>query len=80
MCCGVAQNTYHTLKDMRVVLADGSVLDTADPASRAAFLEVRALALPRTLNPDLDFEGSPAPAASCVDVSNGLGMLCYIFM
>ena len=42
MCCGVAQNTYHTLKDMRVVLADGSVLDTSDAASRQAFLEVLA--------------------------------------
>jgi D-lactate dehydrogenase len=40
MCCGVSQNTYHTLKDMRVVFADGTVLDTADPASRSAFLEV----------------------------------------
>lgn len=39
MCCGVSQNTYHTLKDMRLVFADGAVLDTADPASRAAFLE-----------------------------------------
>ena len=42
MCCGVAQNTYHTLKDMRVVLADGSVLDTSNADSRAAFLEVTA--------------------------------------
>ena len=50
MCCGVAQNTYHTLKDMRVVLADGSLLDTADPDSRAAFLEVRALTLPLSLH------------------------------
>lgn len=38
MCCGVSQNTYHTLRDMRIVWNDGSVLDTADPASRAAFL------------------------------------------
>lgn len=37
MCCGVSQNTYHTLKDMRVVFADGTVLDTADAASRARF-------------------------------------------
>ena len=29
MCCGTAQNSYHTLAGMRVVLADGSVLDTA---------------------------------------------------
>ena len=37
MCCGTAQNTYRTLRGMRIVLADGSVLDTADPASREAF-------------------------------------------
>lgn len=30
MCCGVSQNTYHTLKDMRIVFVDGTVLDTAD--------------------------------------------------
>ena len=29
MCCGTAQNSYHTLAGMRVVLADGTVLDTA---------------------------------------------------
>ncbi|KXZ46746.1 hypothetical protein GPECTOR_41g711 [Gonium pectorale] len=39
MCCGVSQNTYHTLKDMRVVFMDGTVLDTADPASCAAFMK-----------------------------------------
>ena len=38
MCCGVSQNTYHTLKDMRIVFADGTILDTADPESRDAFL------------------------------------------
>ena len=37
MCCGTAQNSYRTLESLRVVLADGSVLDTADAASRAAF-------------------------------------------
>jgi D-lactate dehydrogenase len=39
MCCGTAQNSYHTLAGVRVVLADGSVLDTRDPASRADFGE-----------------------------------------
>ncbi len=48
MCCGTAQNSYHTLAGLRVVLADGTVLDTRDAASRAAFRErepelVRAL-------------------------------------
>lgn len=42
MCCGVSQNTYHTLRDMRIVFADGTMMDTADPDSRAAFLEVRS--------------------------------------
>ena len=37
MCCGTAQNSYQTLKTMRVMLADGAVLDTGDPASREAF-------------------------------------------
>ena len=37
MCCGVAQNSYHTLYNIRLVLHDGSVLDTADEASISAF-------------------------------------------
>lgn len=37
MCCGTAQNSYRTVRDMRVILADGTRLDTADPASCAAF-------------------------------------------
>lgn len=40
MCCGVSQNTYHTLKDMRIVFLDGTVLDTANPKSRESFLQV----------------------------------------
>ncbi len=41
MCCGTAQNSYHTLAGLRVVLADGSVLDTRDSTSRAAFEKAR---------------------------------------
>ncbi len=37
MCCGTAQNSYRTLESMKLVLADGSQLDTADPVSREAF-------------------------------------------
>ena len=37
---GCVAQTYHTLQDMRIVFVDGTVLDTADPASRAAFLKV----------------------------------------
>lgn len=37
MCCGVAQNTYHTMARLRIVLADGTMLDSGDPASCDAF-------------------------------------------
>jgi D-lactate dehydrogenase len=41
MCCGTAQNSYRTLEGLRVVLADGIVLDTRVAESRAAFLARR---------------------------------------
>ena len=37
MCCGVEQNSYQTLESMRVVLADGTAVDTAEDKSRAEF-------------------------------------------
>lgn len=37
MCCGVAQNTYHTMDRLRIVLTDGTCLDSGDAASRDAF-------------------------------------------
>ncbi len=37
MCCGVAQNSYQTLESMRIVLADGTAVDTAEDKSRAEF-------------------------------------------
>ena len=37
MCCGVAQNTYHTMDALRFMLADGTILDTGDQTSRAVF-------------------------------------------
>ncbi|GGO82630.1 ferredoxin [Marinobacterium nitratireducens] len=36
MCCGTAQNSYRTLASMRLILADGTLVDTADPVSVAA--------------------------------------------
>ncbi len=37
MCCGTRHNSYHTLAGMRVVLADGSIIDSRDPGSVAEF-------------------------------------------
>ncbi|MCI4679871.1 FAD-binding oxidoreductase [Rhodoblastus acidophilus] len=45
MCCGVGQNSYHTLASLRLALADGAVLDTSDPASVAAFRRSHAALL-----------------------------------
>lgn len=42
MCCGTAQNSYRTLAGLRVVLADGEVLDTEDPFSVTRFRQSHA--------------------------------------
>ena len=45
MCCGVAQNTYHTMARLRLVLTDGTMLDSGDPQSCAAFRQSHAAML-----------------------------------
>ncbi|MDE1150386.1 MAG: FAD-binding and (Fe-S)-binding domain-containing protein [Azospirillaceae bacterium] len=37
MCCGTHENTYKTMLSLRFMLADGTLVDTGDPASVAAF-------------------------------------------
>lgn len=37
MCCGTHANSYRMLRSVRLVLADGTVLDTGDEASKEAF-------------------------------------------
>jgi D-lactate dehydrogenase len=39
MCCGTAQNSYKTVSGMRIILADGAILDTRDETSRKEFRE-----------------------------------------
>jgi D-lactate dehydrogenase len=39
MCCGTALNSYQTVQSMRLVLADGTEVDTADPESRRRLRE-----------------------------------------
>lgn len=45
MCCGTSQNSYRTLAGLRVMLADGTVLDTEDARSRDAFAQSHAVLL-----------------------------------
>ena len=37
MCCGTAENSYKTVIGMRIVMADGTILDTRDLKSRSEF-------------------------------------------
>ena len=37
MCCGTAQNSYNTLKSMKIIFYDGTLLDTGNEESIASF-------------------------------------------
>jgi D-lactate dehydrogenase len=41
MCCGVAQNSYHTLASLAFLLADGTFVDTARPDADARLAQER---------------------------------------
>ena len=45
MCCGTAHNSFNTLSAMRLVLFDGTVLDTEDAQSVASFRQSHAALL-----------------------------------
>ena len=47
MCCTVDQNTFATMRHMRLILADGAILDTEDPDSVARFRASHAHVLER---------------------------------
>jgi D-lactate dehydrogenase len=63
MCCGTAQNSYRTVRAMKLVLADGTLLDTGDPASRAAFARTHAPILAGLADLRAEILGDPALAA-----------------
>ena len=42
MCCGTSENSYKTIADIRIILPDGAILDTADEASCADFRRTHA--------------------------------------
>jgi len=37
MCCGTSENSYKTIADIRVIMYDGTILDTSDSKSREEF-------------------------------------------
>lgn len=60
MCCGTAQNSFNTLAGMRVVLFDGTVLDTEDAQSVAAFRQSHAALLQQLANLAEQCRANPA--------------------
>jgi len=42
MCCGIDHNSYKTLKDIRVIFNDGTILDTSDEQSKKDFLNSKS--------------------------------------
>jgi len=42
MCCGVEQNSYQTLESIRLILADGTIIDTGEDRSVAHFKKSHA--------------------------------------
>ena len=63
MCCGTAQNTYHTLAGMRVVLADGTRIDTEDAANVAAFRQSHSALLEQLATLARETRANPELAA-----------------
>ena len=42
MCCGTSENSYKTMADIRIILPDGTILDTGDEASCTEFRRTHA--------------------------------------
>ncbi|HIJ61840.1 MAG TPA: FAD-binding oxidoreductase [Rhodospirillaceae bacterium] len=63
MCCGTAENSYQTLVSMRLILADGTLVDTADAAGLAAFRQSHASLLDGLADLAAAVRGNPTLAA-----------------
>ncbi len=62
MCCGVKQNSYNTIKSVRMILEDGSILDTSSEDSFREFCNAHPklieglMNLHREVNADLELK------------------------
>lgn len=62
MCCGVAQNAYHTLESLTFVLPSGTVIDTAAPDADERFRTEEPALAEGLLKLKADLEAAPALA------------------
>ncbi|MDR3673260.1 MAG: FAD-binding and (Fe-S)-binding domain-containing protein [Holophaga sp.] len=63
MCCGVAQNAYHTLDSLTFVLPSGTIIDTAAPDADQAFRRQEPALAQGLLDLKAELEADPALAA-----------------
>jgi D-lactate dehydrogenase len=63
MCCGVLQNSYHTLESLLFVLPSGTVIDTASPQAAARLAEVEPAITQGLAALRDEVRGSPALAS-----------------
>ena len=62
MCCGTSQNSYRTVSSMRLILHDGTLLDTADPNSRENFCKTHPKLMANIENLGRKVKNNPALA------------------
>ncbi|MGL1956253.1 MAG: FAD-binding oxidoreductase [Colwellia sp.] len=60
MCCGVKDNSYHTLFSMQLIFADGFTLNTADLVSRSQFKKHHVKFINELMAIVVDVKKSPA--------------------
>ncbi len=63
MCCGVAQNAYHTLESLTFVLPSGTVIDTGAPDADERFRAAEPALAEGLLKLKADLLGNPTLAA-----------------
>jgi D-lactate dehydrogenase len=63
MCCGTAQNSYQTVSSLRLILSDGTLLDTADPESKRRFVKTHAEMLSQIETLRSEVQGHPELSA-----------------
>jgi D-lactate dehydrogenase len=70
MSCGVHANADKTLLSARLILADGTLLDTGDPASREAFRNSHPAFLEKleALRDEVRRDGESSPSASATNI------------
>lgn len=59
MSCGTHANSYATIESARIIFSDGTLLDTADPESRAMFLKNKPEMVESLLNLKKEIDSQP---------------------